>query len=367
MRTLFAPAQLRHNPAREFLDGRWEDYHESPRRAEMILNAVRAADLGAVDEPTDFGIEPICAVHADHYLDYLQTAYARWLEQGGAPGGVYPDTFFKPGFIHRPTKIVALAGLYTFDMSTVIVEGTWQAAYWSAQCALTAAGLVRDGERAAFALCRPPGHHAHSALGGGYCFLNNAAIAAEYLVGSRRSAIAALMPGSPLPTSDSRPREWEVEGRVAILDVDFHHGNGTQDIFYARSDVLCVSIHADPDRQYPYFLGGADECGTGDGRGFNINYPLPAGTTDAEYLAVLDEACAQIARFAPHYLVVSLGVDTFGGDPLGDFALTGDAYPKIGARLAQLNVPTVFIMEGGYAVAQLGANVVGVLRGFESH
>lgn len=363
MKTFFAPAQLRHNPAHEFLDGRWVDYHESPQRAEMILKAVRAADLGAVDEPTDFGIEPIRAIHADHYLDYLQTAYARWLEQGGALGGVYPDTFSKPGFIHRPTKIAALAGLYTFDMSAVIVEGTWQAAYWSAQCALTAAELVRGGERAAFALCRPPGHHAHAALCGGYCFLNNAAIAAEYLVGPR-----AFTPGSQQRfTPDPRPQQSEAKRRVAILDVDFHHGNGTQDIFYARNDVLCVSIHADPDRQYPYFFGGADECGAGDGRGFNVNYPLPAGTTDGEYLAVLDEACAQVARFAPHYLVISLGVDTFGGDPLGDFALTGDAYPKIGARLAQLNVPTVFIMEGGYAVAQLGANVVGVLRGFESH
>lgn len=343
MKTVFAPIQLQHNPEREFLDGKWGDYHESPRRAEMILNAVQAANLGDVIAPEDFGIEPIRAVHADHYLDYLQTAFAKWLEQGGSPTGVYPDTFFKPGFSHRPTRIVGLAGLYTFDMSTVIVEGTWQAAYWSAQSALTTAQLVRDGERAAFALCRPPGHHAHAAMGGGYCFLNNAAIAAEWLTAPFRSGMGA---------------------GVAILDVDFHHGNGTQAIFYERRDVLFVSLHADPDRQYPYFLGAASERGVGEGEGFNINYPLPMKTTDEEYLAVLDEACGQIARFAPRHLVVSLGVDTFGGDPLGDFAMTSDAYPKVGARLAQLNLPTVFLMEGGYAIEQLGANVVGVLSGF---
>lgn len=349
MKTIFHPAQLQHNPAKEFLDGEWVDYLESVRRPQMILAAIAQMQLGEVIAPADFGLAPIQAIHTPDYLDFLQTAYARWIEEGRSPAGVYPDTFFKPAFLHRPTKIGALAGLYTFDLSTVIVEQTWEAAYWSAQCALSAAKIVRDGERAAFALCRPPGHHAHANLGGGYCFINNAAVAAEFLLPSPRG------------------RGVGGEGKVAILDIDFHHGNGTQAIFYDRSDVLFVSLHADPDRQYPYFLGGADERGAGDGEGYNLNIPLPIQTTNDQFIAALDVACERIAAYAPTYLLVSLGVDTFGKDPLGDFAMTRAAYPRIGARLAQLNLPAVFLMEGGYAIDALGENVVGVLRGFESH
>ena len=348
MKTIFHPAQLQHNPAKEFLDGEWVDYLESVRRPQMILSAIAQQGLGEVIAPDDFGLAPIQAVHTPDYLDFLQTAYARWIEEGRSPAGVYPDTFFKPAFLHRPAKIGALAGLYTFDMSTVIVEQTWPAAYWSAQCALTAAKLVRDGERAAFALCRPPGHHAHANLGGGYCFINNAAVAAEFL----------------LPSPSGRGVGGE---GVAILDIDFHHGNGTQAIFYARSDVLFVSLHANPDRQYPYFLGGADERGAGDGEGFNLNIPLPIKTTDDQFLAALEQACERIAAYAPAYLLVSLGVDTFGEDPLGDFAMTRAAYPRIGARLAQLNLPAVFLMEGGYAIDALGENVAGVMAGFKRH
>lgn len=347
MQIIFHPTQLEHAPARELLDGAWVDYLESPRRPRMILDALARAQLGPVGEPDDFGLAPIRAVHADHYLDYLQSAYAKWTAAGRSRDGVYPDTFYKPGFLHRSSGIGGQAGTYAFDLSAPITAHTWPAAYWSAQSALTAARLVREGAHAAFALCRPPGHHAHADLCGGYCFLNNAAIAAEYLI------------QSSTPTADG-----QAQTRIAILDVDFHHGNGTQAIFYRRSDVLFVSLHADPDRQYPYFMGGSDERGEGEGEGFNWNYPLPAGTDDARYQATLDEACARIADFAPRYLVVSLGVDTFGGDPLGDFALTGDAFPRIGARLAQLRLPTVFIMEGGYAIEQLGANVAGVLGGF---
>jgi acetoin utilization deacetylase AcuC-like enzyme len=341
MRTVFHPAQLEHNPAKEFLDGEWVDYLENVRRPRMVLDAIARAGLGEVIAPDDFGIAPIRAVHTDDYLHFLQTAYDQWIGEGRSPNGVYPDTFYKPAFTHRPKKVGALAGLYTFDMSTVIVARTWDAAYWSAQTALTAAKLVRDGERGAFALCRPPGHHAHTDMGGGYCFINNVAVAGQWLL---------------TPSNGSR---------IAILDIDFHHGNGTQAIFYDRDDVLFVSLHADPDRQYPYFLGAVDERGAGAGEGCNINYPLPIKTDNALFLHTLDKACEDIVQYAPSYLLVSLGVDTFGQDPLGDFAMTSAAYPQIGMRLAQLNLPTVFVMEGGYAIEQIGENVASVLIGFE--
>ena len=350
MKTIYTPAHLAHAPAKEFLDGELVDVFEKPTRAEMILAAVRNANLGEVLPPQDFGLQPIRAIHSDGYLSFLQNAYALWLADGRSTNAVYPDTFWKPQFQHKPTKIGALAGIYSMDLSAPITGGTWHAAYQSAQVALTAAELVQKGERAAFALCRPPGHHADVSMAGGYCYLNNAAIAAQFL----------------LP-SPARGRGVGGEGRggVAILDIDIHHGNGTQHIFYGRNDVLFVSLHGDPDWQYPYFLGGKDEVGEGEGVGFNLNYPLPKGTTDAMFLTTLDATCERIAAYQPTTLILSLGADTFEGDPLGGFALTSAAYAKIGRRIEQLNVPTLFVMEGGYAIAQLGENVVNVLRGFE--
>jgi acetoin utilization deacetylase AcuC-like enzyme len=252
----------------------------------------------------------------------------------------------------------AAPGYYCFDMSAPIVAGTYRAARAAADAGLTGAALLLEGQRAVYALCRPPGHHAGSDLYGGYCFLNNAAIAAEYLLRS---------------TTDHRPpttdqAETSVVGRqssvVAILDIDYHHGNGTQQIFYACDDVLFVSIHADPAREYPYFAGYADERGAGDGLGYNLNIPLEAGVADERYFAALDEALAAIRAFTPRFLVVSAGLDTFGGDPLGDFALTAAAYPQIGRRIAALGLPTLIVQEGGYAIDELGENVVGLLRGF---
>lgn len=350
MKTIYTPAHLAHAPAKEFLDGELVDVFEKPTRAELILQAVRAANLGEVLPPKDFGLDPIKAIHSDDYLDYLQHAYALWLADGRSTNAVYPDTFWKPQFLHRPTKIGALAGIYTMDMSAPITGGTWGAAYQSAQVALTAAELVRDGEKSAFALCRPPGHHADVRMAGGYCYLNNAAIAAQF-----------LLPAPPL-----RSESWEKEKGVAILDVDIHHGNGTQSIFYKRSDVLFVSLHGDPDWQYPYFLGGKVEVGEGEGAGFNLNYPLPKGTTNEMFLHALDDGCKHIAEYKPAYLIISLGADTYEADPIGGFALTSAAYAQIGERIAGLHLPTLFIMEGGYAIAQLGENVANVLKGFES-
>ena len=200
--------------------------------------------------------------------------------------------------------------------------------------------LLRQGERAAFALCRPPGHHAAAAAMGGYCYLNNAAIAVQAL---RDLGVA----------------------RVAVLDVDYHHGNGTQSIFYDRADVFFVSLHGDPRVEYPYFLGHADERGSGTGLGCNLNLPLPLGTAWSGYGPALDGACQAIATYGPEVLVVSLGVDTFEADPISKFKLTSDDYLRIGRRIASLRRPTLFVFEGGYAVDAVGVNAVNVLQGFE--
>lgn len=339
MKTVYAPTHLLHAPAKEFLDGRLIDVFETPLRAELILRAVRDAQLGPVLPPDDLGPGPIRRIHAADYLEFLQSAYGLWVAEGRDPAALYPDTFFKPPFLHRPTRPGALAGIYMMDLSAPLTGGTWLAAYWSAQCALTAARLIQQGEHAAFALCRPPGHHAHANIAGGYCYLNNAAISAQWL----RDTGAA---------------------RVTVLDIDVHHGNGTQHIFYTRADVQFISLHGDPDWEYPYFLGGADEKGLDAGLGFNHNHPLPRGANGAQFLAGLELACAEIHAYAPDALVISLGVDTFEGDPLGGLGVEAGAYPLIGARLAQLGLPTLFVMEGGYAIAPLGVNVAAVLSGF---
>jgi acetoin utilization deacetylase AcuC-like enzyme len=227
------------------------------------------------------------------------------------------------------------------DSGTPLTAGTWTAAKTGADCAVNAAHALRLGERGAFVLSRPPGHHAGADFFGGYCFLNNAALAAQHLL-------------------DDGAR------KVAIIDIDYHHGNGTQSIFYGRDDVLFISIHADPRSEYPFYLGHADERGEGAGLGYNMNLPLPAGTSSKAWFAALETACIRLGSFAPDALVVSLGVDTFAGDPLSRFALQSADYLKVGERLAYLNLPTAFIFEGGYAVKELGTNVVNVLEGYET-
>lgn len=343
MNIYYSPRHQLHHPELEFFEGEMRHYYDVPQRAEIILRGLADKSAGDVLPPVDAGIAPIVAVHDAQYVAYLQNAYEAWVNAGGLRAGVYPDTFPVRQMSHRPNSPVALAGYYNMDLTAVITAGTWDAAYSSAQCAISAAMHVAAGASAAFALCRPPGHHAAADASGGYCFLNNAAIAASFL-GQHAGA-----------------------NRVALLDLDFHHGNGSQAIFYNRSDVLFVSIHADPDRQYPYFTGTAEERGVGDGYGYNVNYPLEYGITDAQYLDVLAQACIDINSYAPDFLVISLGVDTYAGDPLGDSNLTQQVYERIGQQLAQLKLATVFIMEGGYAIEQLGQNVASVLVGFESN
>ena len=322
----------------EMMNGRLEPCVERPERAETILAHVKEAKLGEVVPPQTFGLEPILSVHSPQYLVFLETAFERWRDRHGE-GDALPFAFAAQGFQSDPPRDVeGELGFYAFDAATPITAGTYRAATTAANVALTAQGLVAAGEQAAFALCRPPGHHAARELYGGYCFLNNAAIAAEAFV--------------------------EARARVAVLDVDYHHGNGTQAVFYDK-EVLFISLHADPAVEYPFFSGYAHQRGTGAGEGSTLNLPLPLGTVWERYREALQEARARISAFAPDVLVVSLGVDTSEDDPISRFKLGRDDFSRLGAFLGALTLPTLFVMEGGYALSTLGENVVEVLKDFE--
>lgn len=341
MKIVFSDEQRLHHGKGELTDGHLMPVVEMPRRADMILERVRAVGLGPVIAPNDHGRAPLEAVHAGDYLDFLETAWSAWEAERGGERDALPLIWPVRSLRNlRPDHIDGQLGYYALDAGTPITPHSWRSASASANTALTGAALIAGGEQVAFSLCRPPGHHAAGNQFGGYCFLNNAAVAAEWL-------------------------RDQGSARVAVLDVDYHHGNGTQAIFYDRPDVLFVSIHADPRHEFPYFLGHADEPGAGAGEGFNMNLPLAWGSDWDTYAQALQAACSRIADYAPDVLVVSLGVDTFEHDPISRFKLTGDAFPRIGARLAALGLPTLFVMEGGYAVEEIGVNAVGVLTGFE--
>lgn len=340
MLTIYSDKHRLHNPPYEFLERGLVPYTESPVRAEAIRAALIANGIGPIIEPEDWGLAAIRAIHTADYLDHLQTIFAKWVAVGGTPAAVLPFSFPREDLDCHTQTPYGLAGRYAYDMSAPITATSWDAILASAHCALTGARHVLRGERVVYTLCRPPGHHASQELMGGYCFLNNAAIAAEFLTQGRQQ-------------------------RVAIVDVDVHHGNGTQRIFYERDDVLFVSLHGSPKWEYPYYLGNADERGSGAGAGYTLNFPLEKGVTDAHYLETLDEALTAVRAFAPATLVVSAGFDTFDGDPLGQFKLTTAAYRQMGNRFAALNLPTLLVQEGGYAVHALGENAVSLLLGFE--
>ena len=332
MRSYFDPRQLGHAPVSELHNGAFAPHAETPERARSILRAI-----GDTAPPTDHGEGPLSAVHAPDYLAFLKTAFAEW-QAAGRPGEAGGYTW--PVVRRRPLaleRIEAKLGRYSFDAATPIGPATWEASYWNAQVALSALDDVLAGDTA-FALCRPPGHHAGADYLGGYCYLNTAAIAAE----------AATRAGR----------------RTAILDIDYHHGNGTQDIFYVRGDIFFASIHADPRTDYPFFWGHADERGEDAGEGATLNLPLAQGTALPAYEAALGAALDAVAGFAPDFLVVSFGADTFEGDPISGFALRTVDYPPIARRIASTRLPTLIVMEGGYAVDALGENVAAFLSGF---
>lgn len=328
-----------HAPRWYVADGTVRPCPDSPLRVDTILAALQRAG-GFAFEPSAADPWPaIRGVHAADYVHYLQTIHPLWMAQFGEGVDVIPDTFVRRGGVKRPGWPIAQAGYYCFDMAAPITAGTFEAAVEAARCAAAAAEAVLRGESAAYALCRPPGHHAGADYCGGFCYLNNAAIAAQHLLLGGRE-------------------------RVAILDIDYHHGNGTQDIFYARRDVLFVSLHADPDTQYPYFWGHADEIGAGPGLGFTMNFPLARRTTEKAWLATLNQALGRIRDFRPEVLVVSLGVDTFEHDDVGDFGVSQDGFAEIGRRLKLLDLPTVLIQEGGYNLEAVGPCVAELLSVF---
>ena len=342
MLTFYSERHRLHHGSTELFEGQVLPCFEMPRRADNVLARVRELGLGEVRPPQAFGLEPVLRVHDPGFVLFLSTAWDEWALTGRTDDALPLVWPVRGARLDRiPQDIGGKLGYYAMDPGVPITAGSWTAIQDSANVALSGARALLAGVRAVFSLCRPPGHHAAARSMGGYCYLNNAAIAAQYLRDQ----------GCP---------------RVAILDVDYHHGNGTQSIFYDRADVLYVSIHADPKVEYPAFLGYADETGCGPGLGSNHNYPLPPGTAWTTYALVLIDACQKIQMYAPDALVVSLGVDTFEKEPMSAFLLKSDDYLRMGDNIGRLGLPTLFVMEGGYALDDIGTNVVNVLTGFEA-
>lgn len=337
MKIVYSPDhRLQHGRA-ELTDGRLMPVFERPGRLDAILEELDRRGFSDLGPPEDRGLAPITAVHEPAYVTFLQRAWSDWVDVHGPNGDALPLCWRAPGMREdrEPENIDGRLGHWSFDAGTPITAGTWVAASAAARVADTARLHVSAGARAAFALARPPGHHAGSRFYGGYCFLNGAAIAAQGF------------------------REAGVE-RVAVLDVDYHHGNGTQQIFARRADVYTVSLHADPSFSFPFFLGHADETEGGT----HLNVPLPRGTDWARYAPALNRALERIASEDPGALVVSLGVDTWDGDPICSFALQTGDYRRMGRLIGRFGLPTVIVMEGGYALESLGANVAAFLEGF---
>lgn len=328
----FDETQLEHKPLQYMVHGRIVAPLENPNRAETLSLAL--ANLGIERRrPADFGLDPILAVHADHYVSFLAEAYKLFKQLPNAGPEVLPNVYpyiaangdYAPRSRPRVTGIVGRSGWYIGDLSCAMMEGSYRAAYASAQSAIAAAEAVCGGEAASLALCRPPGHHAYVDRATGFCYFNNAAIAAEILRKKFR--------------------------RIAIVDFDTHHGDGTQAIFYRRDDVYFGSTHTDPSAYYPYFTGYADERGSGAGEGFNLNLPLPAGSGDKEIVAALGKLAEAISRFGAEALVISAGWDAHRDDPLSKLNVTSDAYDQIGHILGSLDLPSVIVQEGGYSLA----------------
>lgn len=341
MRVVYSDQHLGHAPETYSRNGKLARYKDVPERAVSMLSVIR--ELGFdVTAPRDFGDSGILKVHSADYLRFLETAYDRWtalVADGDGAELACADRYLVRNYQnHVPSSIQGQVGYYLSGSAVPIGKSTYAALRASAHTALEGAQALIAGERCAYAICRPPGHHAYRDLAGGYCYLNNAAIAVEHL-----------------------KQQFE---RIAIFDVDVHHGNGTQGLFYDRGDVFFASIHADPNHAYPFYSGYADERGVGQGEGTTLNLPLPVGTGDAAFMDALETATTSIRNFSPDALVISLGLDAHKDDPQGLFALNTAAFEVIGTRIAELRLPTLMVQEGGYAVGDVGFSLIAFLRGY---
>ncbi len=336
MKAVYDSAHSLHDPRFFLVRGQILQSAEQPERAERLLAGVDRCGLETIPAK-DFGAEPRQAVHSQRYLKFLAEAHQQWSALGNSSEEVISNIHPLHAPANYPQSIVGRAGWHMTDTACPLGQHTYAAACGSANVALTAAQSVLDGDRFSYALCRPPGHHAYAETAGGFCFLNNVAIAAAHALG--------------------------VHKRVAILDVDVHHGNGTQGIFYNRSDVLTVSLHADPHNFYPFYWGHENESGADDGEGFNCNHPLTIGSGDDEFVAALQRAGERISQFDPGVLLIALGLDASESDPLRGLSVTTDGFNRIGKTIASFGLPAVFVQEGGYLSDVLTDNLEAVLSG----
>ena len=341
MKTFYSKEHILRDSKTELFGGELVPPFECPVRVEFVIEEITKRHFGEIIMPKHFGKEPLLRIHSSDYLDFLENCWIDW-QNAGYLGEAIATTSPSKRLTRNvpPREIDGRIGYYCLASETSISKGTWEASYLAADVALTGAERINKGSASAFSLCRPPGHHAATDMFGGYCFVNNAAVSAQYLLDNGAK-------------------------KVAILDVDFHHGNGTQSIFYDRDDVMFCSLHGDPMDAFPYFLGGNDELGVGKGLGYNFNYSMPPKTSYTAWSQALDNALSKIKNYPADALIVSLGVDTYENDPISFFRLQCDDFSDYGQRIAKLGLPTLFVMEGGYAVDEIGVNVVNVLQGFE--
>ena len=342
MITIYSTKHILRNAQTELYGGELVRPFERPERMDYIIEEIKNQKLGEIKPPKEIDFGVIKKIHDKDYINFLNDAWSEWEKEGfkgEAIPTVWPSRSMDSNKI--PTFIEGKLGYYCLAGETSISKGSVEAAYESVKVAITATEMLQNNITDIFALCRPPGHHASKNQYGGYCFFNNAAIAAERL------------------------KENGAE-KVFILDVDFHHGNGTQSIFYDRSDVFYASIHGDPMHAFPHFLGHADENGMGAGEGFNKNYPMLPGTGYNVWSEALSDSIKKISAFKPDALIISLGVDAFENDPISFFKLKSIDFIEMGKSLSKLKLPTLFVMEGGYAIKEIGVNTVNTLKGFES-
>ncbi|MFH1654922.1 MAG: histone deacetylase family protein [Pseudomonadota bacterium] len=333
MKIIYSEKQQLHSPRREWNFGRSVPNPEQTKRLELILASLKKAGFSdCITKTKQYPMSHILKIHDKRMVRHIKSC-ADLNEGEAVHAHIFPYRVYDP----HPKTNLKLAGYFCFDVGTQIVKHTFDAAKSAVDCAVHASELILNGkEKIVFALTRPPGHHADTAMYGGYCYFNNAAIAAENL---------------------------SHHGKVAIVDLDFHHGNGSQSIFYEIPNVYFISIHGDPANHYPYFSGFRSEKGCGPGEGSNLNIPLPNGIGDAEYRKELQKICKILSKWKPDYLIVSMGFDTFKRDPLGDFNLTSGFYKEIAEMMTGLNIPLLVCLEGGYAAKYLGTNVVNFCEG----